>query len=240
MHLKNIIIIILLSIILIVILVSCNSNINQTDMQSPNAVKQSISPKSYSGYVIAAMQGCMSAESNIKDLKELESRSILIIAGTVTSNRQILFNKPDIKNGIHPQGVTATTIKTEKVFKGEDNIQAGDSLDIEEYYCTAFNEITSKWQLYTYDYYLPCQIGEKYVFFIKKADALDESETHVKYALVVLWMGKYLVNHTIRTTDLSKLKPEDLEINAEKNGEPSNYWSIFQEVKSKYFSEIIQ
>lgn len=233
---RRILIFLILSLITI-LLTGCMEVSNEINNPiTSDDVKQS--SLNYEPYTLAVREGSMSPESEIKDLEDLEKRSLYIIEGTVIDNRQVLFNEPDIKNGIHPDGITVTSIQINKVFKG-DSLKEDESITIEEFYCAAYNENTKEWQLYTYDYYLPSQKGEKYIFFLKEAEVLASYENPAKYSLVVLWMGKYVVNDAVLETDkISSLTPEAVEINSETSGEPNNYWDILMDVRDKYMIDI--
>jgi hypothetical protein len=233
---RKILIFLILSLIIIQVMGCSMDKSNKISPITSNNVKQS--SLNYEPYTLAVREGSMSPESEIKDLADLEKRSLCIIDGTVTDNRQVLFNEPDIKNGIHPDGITVTTIQINKVFKGE-SLKEGESITVEEFYCAAYNENTNVWQLYTYDYYLPCRKGEKYIFFLKEAEVLASYDNPAKYSLVVLWMGKYVVNDSVLETDkISSLTPAAVEINSETSGEPNNYWDILMDVREKYMIDL--
>lgn len=168
--------------------------------------------------------GSMSDDSYIEELKVLESKSSIIISGEVTKKRQVMFDNGDFS----PTGITVSTIKIDNILKSDNKISEDLEIDILEYYWTEKNE--EKEKIFTYDYYVPTNIGEKYLLFLSDIVSTDYDDP-AKYTPTVLWMGKYpLSTQLYAAYNDKKIISDEVQKYSEINGAPSNYVNILNEI----------
>lgn len=164
-----------------------------------------------------------------KSVAELEQWADIVIRGKVVENVEQIYRSP-------LTGYTLTSVEITDVYSGEKKV--GDLIEIAEDYLIFNNGV--KKVMSSGEGYLPCQIGEEYIFFLKLNDgySLFKETTYIMHNCI---MGRFPVNVS-ETTPASKTKAATITVEAVESSEVpvaecgniETYMSLYEQVINKY------
>lgn len=189
-----------------------------------NVIIFGFSPLEYREDGTIVLRATVDYDYIIKDIKELENLSEVIVRAEVLPNSEnIMFDSS--------YGMTKTNIKIKEVYKG--NVKKNDIIPIREQY---FKRIfKGKTYIIFDDEYEESEVGREYIFFLRKVQNTDINNNVIEiYEMFETTMGRYpVVNNKLRSNiDVDNM--DNSEFNLQEGANIDTYKDVFKEVISKY------
>lgn len=175
-----------------------------------------------------------------RDLNVVESRCDSILIGKVVEKEQ------HFKNTSSTDGTTITTIQVEKIFSGPADLTVGAQVRLWEG-SFLFESANGELVLQSNEPYFPLMLNGHYLLFlhsVPQEEQIDWSEyktqpvdPSIQFFMALVWLSKYRVSPETYDMPAHSLSMEQVELNAESEMGSTNYFELFDQVKSKYFTD---
>jgi hypothetical protein len=141
------------------------------------------------------------------------------------------FNEPDVANGVKPDSYVLTPVRIEEVLKADGKHQAGDVINVEEYYATAPSPTDPTTKLvFVWGFYVPMKVGHEYILFLTAPQFAGD------YQMTFGAWAKFAFNDKTKDADTGhKLSDQEWEVGGPDSPEavPDLYFEMATKVMQK-------